>query len=262
MTNERQIAKLLASNFIERRDVKAIQMPNGDYFPHRIGPQKEWKERPLVPFDLASLVAHVDGTQTFGHYLVKPEGETARCFVFDIDFIKEDSPYHDPDLNLDATINPREVWSGPTTTCKKDLALQLTAMADGLAVRTHRLLSCKTMVAYSGNKGMHVIACFDPGTSASTVRAAAQTILETAGCFEPAKGNNFWKHSTGYPSLEIEVFPKQDAVKEGSYGNLVRLPLGINLKSGKPGWFLKVDADYGKFVKDDPLTVLEHGSVR
>lgn len=261
MTNERDIAKLLAADFIERRDVKAIQTPDGAYMPHRDGPQRKYEDRPLIPFNLDALVAHVEGKQTYGHYLVKPETETARCFVFDIDFNKQ-SPYHDPELDMDVEINPREVWAGPTTTCKKDLAIQLTVMANGLAVRTHKMFGCKTIVSYSGNKGMHVIGCFDPGTPSHAVRAAAQTVIETAGCFEPLRGNNFWKHTTGFPSLDIEVFPKQDAVKADGFGNLVRLPLGINRKSGKAGFFLRIDVDYDKFLKDDPMLVLEHGSVR
>lgn len=261
VTNSPEIAKLLAGNFIERRDAKAIQIANGDYQPHRVGSEPLLEDRRLEPFDLTSLIEHVEGKQTYGHYLINPDTQTARCFVFDIDLNKS-SPYHDPDLDLDAEINPREVWYGPTTTCKRDLAVQLTAMAHGLACRTYRMLGCKTIVSYSGNKGMHVIGCFDPGTSAAVVRAAAHAVLETAGCFVPTNGENFWKHATGYPSLDIEIFPKQDEVKPGSFGNLVRLPLGINRRSGKESWFVKITRDPTVFTKDDPLEVLTNGSVR
>ena len=255
------IAKLLAGNFIERRDVKAIQLPNGDYQPHRTGPQPNYQDRPLIPFDLQALTAHVDGTQTFGHYLVKPEVDTARCFVLDIDLNKV-SRYHDPDLNMDAEIDPREVWAGPTTTVKRDLAIQLMVMASGLAFRASKLIGCKVIVAYSGNKGMHVIGCFDPGTPAEVVRSAGLLVLDSTKSFEPLRGNNFFKHTVGFPSLDVEVFPKQGEVKADGYGNLVRLPLGINRKSGKKGFFLRLDVEYDKFVLDDPIVVLEKGSVR
>lgn len=261
MTNEREIAKLLAADFIERRDAKAIQTPDGGYQPHRAGPQSRYEDRPLVPFDLASLMDHIEGKQTYGHFMVKPVTDTSRCFVLDIDFNKA-SRYIDPETGVVAEINPREVWADRTTQCKKDLAIQLSTLANGLACVAHRLLGCKVIVSYSGNKGMHVIGCFDPGTSAAACRAAGQTVLDACQCFTPLRGNNFWKHSTGFPSLEIEVFPKQDEVKPDGFGNLVRLPLGINRKSGKPGFFLRVDVELGIFIKDDPLLVLEKGSVR
>jgi hypothetical protein len=262
VTNSSDIAKLLASNFVERRDVKAIQTNSGAYIPHRVGPQPKYEDRPLAPFTLASLVEHVETKQTFGHYLVNPETGTTRIFLFDIDFNKS-SPYHDPDLNLDAEINPREVWSGPTTTCKRDLALQLFAMANGLAIRTQKLLGIKVIVAYSGSKGLHVIGCLPPRTPAADARAMGVYVMESLKVFEPLRGANFWKHTTGYPSLEIELFPKQDEVRADGYGNLVRLPLGLNRKSGKPGFFLKQDVPFGSFkVDEDVVEVLTNGSLR
>lgn len=261
VTTSPEIAKLLAGNFIERRDVKAIQLQNGDYQPHRVGPQPGYSERPLAPFDLASLTDHVDDRHTYGHYMVKPETNTARCFVFDID-LNQKSPYHDPDLHLDAEINPREIWSGPTTTCKRDLALQLFAIAQGLAIRSERLGVPKVIVSYSGNKGLHVIGVLGPGTPAVECRELALQILESCQCFEPLRGNNFFKHSTGYPSLDIEVYPKQDKVELTGFGNLVRLPLGINRKSGRKSFFLRMDTKFGEFVIDDPLETLERGSLR
>lgn len=253
-TDPQAIAKLLAGNLIERRDVKAVQTAKGDYMPQRSGTF-------LVPFDLKSLTDHVNGKQTYGHYLVKPETQTCRIFVFDLDLNKESS-YHDPETNLDAQINPREVWASSTTQVKRDLALQLFALAHGLALRTHGLLHIKTLVSYSGNKGLHVIGCLGPGTAASEARTAANTVLASCQCFEPTRGNNFWKHQTGYPSIEIEVFPKQDSVQADGFGNLVRLPMGINRKSNKESFFLRQDCEFGKFIIDDPVEALEKGSIR
>jgi hypothetical protein len=262
-TSSSNIAKLLAGNFIERRDAKAIQSDTGAYQPHRSGPQPRYADRPLAPFDLPSLVAHVEGTQTFGHFLIKPDTQTARCFVFDID-LNESSTYHDPELNLDAEINPREEWMKDTT-CKRDLALQLFAMADGLAKRTVELVGCKVMVAYSGNKGLHVLGCTGPGTPAAECRGLAMMVLDSLKCFEPLKGKNFYKHQTGYPSLEVEIYPKQEEVRADGFGNLIRLPLGINRKNpnkNNKGFFLRMDVPFGKFAIDDPVETLERGSLR
>lgn len=39
----------------------------------------------------------------------------------------------------------------------------------------------------------------------------------------------------------IEVFPRQDRIEEGSYGNAIRAPLGIHRKSGRRYWFYEAD---------------------
>lgn len=262
MNNAPEIAKLIASNFIERRDAKAIQTNTGGYQPHRVGPQPRYEERPLAPFDLASLVAHVEGKQTFGHYLVSPEGNTCRMFVFDIDFNQNSIYFPDGPDNPSLTIDPRDIWKGPTNQAKKDLALQLFAMGRGLAKQTQKLLGIKVIVSYSGNKGMHVIGCLPPRTPSTEARKMAVMVLESLKCFEPLKGNNFWKHTLGFPSLDLEVFPKQDEVRPDGFGNLVRLPLGINRKSSKASFFLRMNVPFGEFKIDDPLEVLQNGSLR
>ncbi len=262
VTESSEIAKLLAANFIERRDVRAIQSQTGAYMPHRKGPDAKYENRTLQPFDLDALVKHVEGKFTFGHYLVKPETDTCRMFCFDIDFNKDSVYFPNGPDEPSIQINPREVWAGPTTQVKKDLALQIRVLAEGLAIRAKKLIECKVIVAYSGNKGFHVIGCMPPGSPAVEVRECALLVLESFQSFIPLKGKNFWRHDTGFPSLEIEVFPKQDEVKADGYGNLVRLPLGINRKSGKPGFFVRLDTPIDQFKIDDPKTVLELGSLR
>lgn len=263
----KEIAKLMAGKFIERRDAKAVQVPSGKskgaYFLHREGPQKNYEDRPLVPFDLASLVAHVEGQRSFGHYLVNPAGDTCRMFAFDIDLNKS-SPYYPngPEGECE-TINPREVWRGPTTQVKRDLAIQLKTMARGLGRRTKKLIGCQVIVTYSGNKGMHVIACLDPGTPAIEARDMAVMVFDSFDhTFEPFRGRNFWKHTVGFPSLDIEIFPKQEDINPEGYGNLMRLPLGVNVKSDRPAAFMRMDDELDKFAFDDPLTVLREGSFR
>ena len=38
-----------------------------------------------------------------------------------------------------------------------------------------------------------------------------------------------------------EIFPKQVSITEGSFGNLVKLPLGVHMKTGKKSYFLNDD---------------------
>lgn len=39
----------------------------------------------------------------------------------------------------------------------------------------------------------------------------------------------------------IEVFPRQDRIEEGSYGNAIRAPLGVHRKSNRRYWFYEAD---------------------
>ena len=39
----------------------------------------------------------------------------------------------------------------------------------------------------------------------------------------------------------IEVFPRQDEIKEGAYGNAIRAPLGVHRKTNRRYWFYEAD---------------------
>jgi len=39
----------------------------------------------------------------------------------------------------------------------------------------------------------------------------------------------------------IEVFPRQDTIKDGAYGNAIRAPLGVHRKSNRRYWFYEAD---------------------
>jgi hypothetical protein len=39
----------------------------------------------------------------------------------------------------------------------------------------------------------------------------------------------------------IEVFPRQDRIEEGAYGNAIRAPLGVHRKSNRRYWFYEAD---------------------
>lgn len=72
----------------------------------------------------------------------------------------------------------------------------------------------------SGGKGYHVWLILDKPIEAWLARAWV------AAEFTP----KWVKHSGNTP---IEVFPKQDAISEGGYGNLTKLPFGKHAKTGK-----------------------------
>jgi hypothetical protein len=74
------------------------------------------------------------------------------------------------------------------------------------------------LVEESGRKGWHIWLFFDHPHLAGDVKA--------------------WLRSVDWPVPGMETFPKQAAVREGGYGNLVKLPLGKHQVTGKFSKFL------------------------
>lgn len=246
------LAKQLGFRFIERRDVKAVQHGNGSYEPER------------TPWRLSDLVDHIEGKRTLGHYLVSPENK-CRLFAFDIDLVKgiknPDTNEWDPIVwpgpdEQPTAFMPREAflqrdhWAAPT------LIAQLNALAEGLARRARKLLEVPVAIAYSGSKGLHVYA-FTGSIDAADAKASADFILESFGVFERSRGHNFWKHTDGYEAFEIEVFPKQGSLDGKDLGNLMRLPLGVNRKTGQHGFFVRAQPPLTEFTLMDSAAALD-----
>lgn len=259
--NSKEIAKLLAAKFIERRDVKAVQyrdMKGTDmYVPHRV-----FKTKEDIPVRLQDLIDHVECRATFGHYIVSPEN-TCRVFAFDIDIIKE--TYLMPMFEADPVIveAPRDVWlNGANREAQLDMGLQMRSISYELALSVKETLGIPVTVHYSGCKGVHVTGLLDRGTPAIDARQMCDSVLHSLDHFELFKGKNFWR-SSHYPALYVETFPKQEELnsKDG-YGNLLRLPLGMNIKSGKKSFFVDLDKPLTKWSHDDPILTLTGGSLR
>ncbi len=235
----------IAVKFMQRRDVYAVQHANGTYAPVR------------EPISRAAIESHLAGTSTLGHYLVDQDG-MCRIFAFDIDLCAA-GVWKESDDREEIPIKPREVWLEAGHPARTDLLVQLRCMAEGLALRTKRLCEVPVAVSYSGSKGLHVYGLCGP-TNAGDAREVAKTVLDSFGCFEPARGNNFFRHSYGeYPNLEIEIFPKQDKVGKDGFGNLMRLPLGVNKKSGQAGFFVDLTTPINELNAADSEAVLSEG---
>jgi hypothetical protein len=120
------------------------------------------------------------------------------------------------------------------------------------------------LVAFSGSKGVHVYGCFGGSVRATAARDVGLSVLDSWGrgeLFSAVKGKNFYKAAT-YPDLTVEVFPKQEKVGTGGFGNLLRLPLGINQKTGREGFFYDPGAPLDELRPADPEQVLIHGSLK
>jgi len=241
---------LIAKLFIARPDVKAIQQPGGEYFTHTRGS----RENPeYLPWSRGELTAHLAGSSTFGHYLLNTDNK-CKLFAFDLDL---DTQGHLPTLDVSTVqddadaedwrasftpANPREAWRDRAHPARAYIKGEFMAAAIRLT-REIEKLGLPTLTAYSGNKGIHVYG-FTGLMEAKLVREAALLVLYALGC-EPVKGDIFWKFPTRLGEwndlLTIELFPKQDELDEGRFGNLMRLPLGKNLKSPDPTFFAQIE---------------------
>lgn len=245
-TND-DLAIALAKRFIQRRDVKAVQAKSGIYTPDR------------TAFTMGDLRGHLAGTKTLGHYLVGQDG-MCKVFAFDID-LNASGKFTDDD-GVEHDIFPRQAWLEEGHPARAELTISLRCLGEALLLRTHALLEMPVALAYSGGKGVHVYAFLDP-MPASDARIIANEILDSyVGQFRAIRGDSFFEHATSYRNVSLELFPKQDDLAGKDLGNLMRLPLGVNRKTGQAGFFIDINQGYDKMVADDPALVLQHGSIR
>lgn len=274
---ENDMAVLLAKRFIQRRDVKAQQSPSGkDYFPVTER-NPDGTPGPRVPFKMADLEAHLLGRASYGHYLLDAN-DTVKLFAFDIDLEPTGYWVKLPNLSggdltneqFDAAVqvtpcNPRESWRNRAHPGREWFKYQLRGVADRLSRAIYETLEIPVAAAYSGSKGIHVYGFTGP-VKAAEAREAAEIVLDSVGEFELKKGKNFFQTVnqdpyTGFPDVSIEVFPKQESLSGKDIGNLMRLPLGRNLKSNDPTFFLDQQAPQFKLVPHgDPIALLKNGN--
>lgn len=257
------IVNLLAQKFIARSDIKAIQHPDGSYAPRH------------SKFTRDDLLAHIRGEATYGHYMIDLNNKT-KLIVFDIDINKEAKlpREYDPENGYSDFVAAmaRDVWRARGVaqdderfTQRDYLRGQLRMMANKLMRGVWEHLQVPTTMAYTGSKGVHVYA-FTGLVDADLARVGQQVVLDGLGCFQPKKGNNFYKHvqltgfEDSFAELEVEVYPKQAELTETrQFGNLVRLPLGINRHNpSHPCFFMDARGNYGSraIMRRDALDAL------
>lgn len=282
----KQMAKLLGKHFIARPDVKAIQNSQGEYRPLRDD-----------PFTMPDLTDHILGHKTYGHYMLGAD-DSCKLFCFDIDLLPQDKKqegkvYHQRRLPVMKNRrggyfgwedgNPREHWGSRKAGPARDfLKIQMLVIAGILATRISQELEIPTLATYSGSKGVHVYG-FTGKTTAALARQGAQLVLDSlretrdvTGSWELSRGNNFYSYQIpgeengkahqinpqlNWEQFSLEVYPKQESLSGKDLGNLLRLPLGVNLKSPHrdPGFFInlgKDNQDPRNFKPMNPITAL------
>lgn len=222
------LVALLGKRFITRTDVKALQRADGAYRPVH----EKWRVKDLKD--------HLSGERSYGHYLLSQESQ-CKLLAYDLDLDKE----------------ARERWASDPDS-RAGLTKQLRGLAEGIASRAGRLAQCPTAISFSGGKGLHVYV-FTGLIDAADAKSCALFVLESfAAVMEPYRGEVFWRHKDAdlYPDVSIEVFPKQEKIEEDGLGNLMRLPLGVNAKTGESAFFVDTSAPLEVLEALDPVVAL------
>lgn len=261
-----EAARLLGTLFIARRDVKAVEF-DGGWAPDR------------SKFTLRDFREHLSGARCLGTYLLD-EANKVKFVAFDIDLKRKcpyykmvlpDTPDGDPVLELHPDIGNCEAalhdYTSPAYAWSRVILLSTVQQVTD-AVKA--VLGLQTLNIITGG-GAHVLVPFGDLVPAGDARVMASQVMGAMSHWEQ-KNENFWnperihadppggdKEYTHY-SREIEVFPKQDIVKnDGGLGNLIRLPFGKHFKTGVRTFAL-ADCDYDvatmKFNKQHPLDAL------
>lgn len=199
--------------------------------------------------------------------------DNVKLFAFDIDLNENaDSDkmypfqgYYTPledDLGSIYEFDPRHAWMDRANPSRPVMKYQFKTLATKLMARITEELEISCAAAYSGGKGIHVYG-FTGLIPAADAREGAAMVLESLGGWEPLRGDNFFRPTdwqsptTDYRNFTIEIFPKQDSLAGKDLGNLMRLPLGRNLKNPKdPTFFIDMTSPMGRMVLIDPIHAL------
>lgn len=262
-----ELANLLASKFIARPDVKARQLITSDgaviYTPDGVRDKVTKQYTEYYPWDRTSIYNHLTGAASYGHYLLDKD-DTCKLFAFDVDL--EKTGFYVPDMFSEANktgpieCNPREAWRDRAHPGRDFFKYQFRLIAHVLLKAVYEELAIPCAAAYSGNKGIHVYG-FTGRVAADEAREGAAIVLDSLGMTEKLRGEHFFAFKDkdpvdGFPNLSVEVFPKQSSLEGKDLGNLMRLPLGRNLKTPDPTFFMDMTAPMSELKPADPVYAL------
>lgn len=249
------LVRLLGTRFVQRKDVKSFQSAEGAWYPSR------------EPMTMADFEAHLSGAKTMGHYLLDTDNN-CKFFAFDLDLVKHGRECPGAGCKgcpvlvrgvdgVDYLTMPRQIWHEDHPVVPT-LTRELRAMAEGLAWTIFEQWegSVPIAISASGHKGLHVYALTGTIKAEAAREAALHVLRHFSSVLVPFKGENFWRHSTEYQTLDIEVFPKQTSLDGKELGNLMSLPLGVNRVTGKPKFFITMKGPQDKLVEMDAERVL------
>jgi len=140
-----------------------------------------------APLTAAKLDKHVNGGPAYGAAPIRPGQTTTMVAVLDLDSHKGETSWPDMLVAAQALIDELEAY--------------------GMAPLAFRS---------TGGRGLHLYLLWEQPQDAYSVRVLLRMVLEARG-FKPGDG--------GVAKKEVEIFPKQNSVAEGKFGNMFILPL-------------------------------------
>lgn len=152
---------------------------------------------------------HLQGNITLGVYVSRVDN-TVNFLVFDID-LKKDPTSKQENSTESKCEGTLEVANRIKEQCKS--------------------LEISAYIERTGGKGHHCWVFFSEPLKASLVRDFGKHILKNIG--ELPK------------NIDIEIFPKQDNVSQNGLGSLIKLPLGVDKKTGKRSFFVQEESSLG-----------------
>lgn len=189
--------------FVHRWDVFAEQDEHGNWSPVR---------RALTGDDIAE---HLEGFVSYGVYVIEP----GPYYAADDDGVRE------PANTVSYVVFDLDTYDADALDFLTRAVERLVTHGHGPDPVDHQHFMRCLLLEDSGGKGYHIWLLLSEPVPAARARAWAEAIrpqyMRMARLVP--EGSEPW------PALEI--FPKQDAVAEGGFGNLVKLPFGVHGKT-------------------------------
>ncbi|MCC6625258.1 MAG: hypothetical protein IT385_28680 [Deltaproteobacteria bacterium] len=160
------------------------------------------------PLTREAVLRHLAGTETLGVYATRAD-LTACFFAIDVDLTRP--ALEAARRSIDATRRLRRVLHEE---CQRMLAIA-------------RSLGLDLVVEDSGYKGRHLWGFLAEPMPVGLLRNLGRAL---ARALAPESGD-----------LVLESFPKQARLEPGQIGNLIKLPLGVHLRTGRRAWLLDDD---------------------
>lgn len=177
--------------------------------------------RPERSINTDDILSHIQGIETYGIYPLKKDN-AVKFVCFDIDLPKNFAEVEEDALVTDKSILLPQV---------KNICTTIMDVFHACSFNSKDIL-----IEDTGGRGYHVWIFFDISIPAISAREFAYSILKKA-------------------NVQCEVFPKQNEVAEGRYGNLIKLPLGLHRKYKQYSSFIDI-AEKNISIIENPFVCL------
>ena len=162
------------------------------------------------PLDKEAVESHINGISTIGEYIIRNDN-CINFAVLDIDISAE----YIKNIQVDSDIY-------------HDYLNEAFNYALFIKNTLKEKTGAESYIEFSGYKGYHVWFFFEKPLQAKSGR----------------KFVNFLVNEHKFrPHINVEIFPKENKLNSNTMGSLIKLPLGINLYTGKETYFVNDDGN-------------------